>query len=139
MHALRCSILGVAGMVALAATAPTAGEEAAPAFTDTVSVEVVNLDVFVRDRSGQPVAGLTAVDFEFFEDGKPVAISNFYAVDDGRRVAEEALGVESPPSGEPPPAEAPSSTLIAFVDNFNLSAFHRNRALGELRTSCAGA
>src|SRR5262245_28633516 len=131
MRALRCSVLGVVAVLALAAAASTAAEETAPAFTDTVSVQVGNLDVFVRARHAQPVPGLAATDFELFEDGKPVPISNFYAVDGGRRVAEEALGVEGGPAPEPP-AEAPTSTLIAFVDNFNLSAFHRNRALGDL-------
>lgn len=133
MRALRCSILGVTATL-LAAAASAAGEEVALPFSETVSVEIVNLDVYVRDRSGEPVTGLRAADFELYEDGKPVPVSNFYAVDGGRRVAEENLGVEGAAAPEQPsaPPDAGPSFLVAFVDNHNLSAFHRNRALDQL-------
>ncbi len=37
----------------------------------------MNIDVHVTNRRGRPVAGLTAADFEVFEDGRPVEITNF--------------------------------------------------------------
>ncbi len=129
MQALRLSIAGLALATSLASAAEN---EPLPApFTDTVEVEIANLDVFVRSRSGQPVTGLAAEDFELLENGKPVPLTNFYAVDGGRRVTEEALGVEAA-SGGPAEPEALSSFLVVFVDNHNLSAFHRNRALDDL-------
>ncbi len=48
-----------------------------PAFRDTVDVRLVNVEVWVTDRRGEPVTGLDAGDFEVREDGKRVAISNF--------------------------------------------------------------
>ena len=38
------------------------------------------VDAVVVDRAGKPVTGLTAADFEVYEDGERVEISNFYAV-----------------------------------------------------------
>jgi hypothetical protein len=46
-------------------------------FFETVSVNVVNVDVFVTDKAGNRVRGLTKDDFELYEDRKPVQISNF--------------------------------------------------------------
>ncbi len=40
-------------------------------------LNVVSVDVIVRDKSGAVVRGLTAADFEVREDGKPQDISNF--------------------------------------------------------------
>lgn len=48
-------------------------------FGEEVSVDVVNLDVWVTDASGQPVTGLDRDAFQLAIDGKPVEISNFSA------------------------------------------------------------
>jgi len=45
--------------------------------TFKVSVNVVDVDVTVTDAQGNFVTGLTASDFEVFEDGKPQAIQTF--------------------------------------------------------------
>src|SRR5207342_2880898 len=54
-------------------------------------VDVVNVDVVVLDRQGNPVEGLTRSDFTVKEDGRTQAVSAFEAV---------ALG-ESPASAPP--------------------------------------
>lgn len=41
------------------------------------AVDVVRVDVIVRDRQGNVVRGLTAGDFEITEDGRPQAITTF--------------------------------------------------------------
>lgn len=51
----------------------------APVFR--TGVDLVQVDVSVLDRKRQPVRGLTAEDFTVMEDGKPVAIEAFAAVD----------------------------------------------------------
>ncbi|MEM9555868.1 MAG: VWA domain-containing protein [Acidobacteriota bacterium] len=56
-------------------------------FGESVNVNVVNVDVYVTDREGQRIRGLTAADFQLTVDKRPVPISNFYAVDGGRVVA----------------------------------------------------
>ena len=61
---------------------PAAGAPAAeaPAFGEIVDVQLVNVEVWVTDRQGEPVIGLDADDFEVREDGKVVQVSNFAEV-----------------------------------------------------------
>ena len=56
-------------------------------------INVVEVDVVVMDRSGRPVRGLRREDFEVSEDGKPVEVTSFAAVD---------IPVAGPAVGEPP-------------------------------------
>lgn len=69
----------------LAALAPQDPQEAqqppqqtAPTFRS--SAAVIEVDVIVRDRNGKFLSGLTADDFEIFEDGKPQPVQQFYVV-----------------------------------------------------------
>jgi len=128
-----------------------AGRPSGPGFTETVDVRVVNIDVYVTGADGRPVLGLGPDDFELRVDGRPVPISNFYAVelrDDDlfvRRGGEvEARPLTSPSTADPrevdrlrrePAAIPPEQALhVAFyVDNFNLTQFNRNRVMRELR------
>ncbi len=111
-------------------------------FFETVDVTVVNVEVFVTDKKGNPVTGLTRDDFEVFEEGRPIAITNFYAVEAGRPVA----GAEPPPAArrEPAPSPGPEQaaapipeeqrlSLIVYIDNFNIRPFNRNRVFRRLR------
>src|SRR5258708_35235328 len=52
-----------------------------PPLTAHVDVNVVNVDVTVTDHRGKPVMNLTKNDFEIFEDGKPMTVSNFSMVE----------------------------------------------------------
>ena len=63
-------------------------QEPSSVFVDRVDVNVVNIEVFVFDKPGNRVVGLTKEDFEVLEDGQPVEITNFFAVDRGKRLAE---------------------------------------------------
>ena len=49
--------------------------------TFRASVENVVVDVVVTDREGRPVPGLTADDFEVYENGRPQSITAFTSVD----------------------------------------------------------
>lgn len=112
-----------------------------PSFVGSVEVSVVNVDVHVTDRDGNPVPNLTVDDFEILADGEPVEITNFYAVEDGRpthSVSATSTAEASPTEplrDEPtePPAEQ-RLHMIIFVDNFNLRPLERNRILPALRT-----
>ena len=110
-----------------------------PSFTEAVEVNVVNVDVRVTDSNGRPITGLRKRDFELFEDGKRVDISNFAAVVGG--VSREDRD-ETPPAGaatsaaeDTAVAAAPEDAwnLIVYVDNFNLHPGNRARALQQLR------
>lgn len=130
-----------------AATGSAAGSAAGTAagggdnFIESVDVTVVNVDVYVTDKQGHRVTGLTKDDFDLFEDGKPVKITNFYAVEGGRPTAglpavEEPVPGQAPPErkgGPPPVPEDQRLRLIVYLDNYNIHPFNRNRVLKELR------
>ncbi|HEX2253809.1 MAG TPA: VWA domain-containing protein [Thermoanaerobaculia bacterium] len=109
-------------------------------FVDTVDVRVVNVDVYVTDKKGNPVTGLTIDDFEVREDRRPVEVTNFYAVEGGRRVDEPEpvavpapVGAPTPPPGAPPPVPADQRLhLVVYIDNFNIEPLNRNRVMNEL-------
>lgn len=135
-------VAAAAGGQEPASTAPVAGGEAERFFA-TVDVNLVNVEVFVTDKQGNPVTGLTQDDFEILEDGKPVAITNFFTVEEGRpvlprpeTVAAAALPVEGslPESiGEMALPQDQRLYLIVYVDNYNIRPFNRNRVFRRLR------
>ena len=133
-------VLGWAAQPAVA-QAPTEAptEEAGAAdegFSEIVQVNVVNVEVFVTDKRGNPVTGLSKDDFEIYEDGDPHEITNFFAVEDGRPApgSEAVAPIEDRVPERPglPRAELPPEQrlhVIVYVDNFNLRPASRNRTL----------
>jgi VWFA-related protein len=83
-------------------------------FFESIDINVVNVEVYVTDKHGQPVPGLTRADFELREDGKPVELTNFYA-GEGPAVpaASAAAGLPAAPmlaaTGLPAPAGQPGA------------------------------
>lgn len=59
---------------------PAPQSDEPPIFSEQIRVEVVELEVIVTDRDGEPVTDLERVDFEVRLDGEPIEITNFYAV-----------------------------------------------------------
>lgn len=120
-----------------------ATEVAAGFIGETVNVNVVNVDVYVTDSKGNRVKGLGRDDFQIFEDGRPMAITNFFAMDEGKPVTAGAPLLVVPNAESPAPAPEATATLpnpedqrlvlIVYVDNVNLRPFNRNRVLKELR------
>jgi VWFA-related protein len=168
-HFVACCLLALVGMLigslaeaqkkpAPPAAPPTPLQPAPPkasadaSFVDIVNVSVVNVDVFVTDKKGDSVGGLTKDDFELFENGRPVQITNFYSVANGKATAPGTAAPAPGPAGVPPPAvpAAPGPPqrldldpgklppdqrlrLVIYIDNFNLKPFDRNRVMRELR------
>jgi len=114
--------------------ASLAAQEPAPeeSFAESIEVSVVNLDVFVTDRKGQPLTGLKREDFEVFEDGKPVEITNFYA-ESGTAVVppreSAAAAASTAPALRPPEQQL---RLVVFVDDVNTAPAGRGRILDRL-------
>lgn len=101
-------------------------------FRDSTAVEVVNLDVFVRDKSGAPVSGLQRTDFELLLAGTPVEVSNFFAVEGGSLPLDEVAESE----GDEETAEALTlerRLLVVYIDNANLTVSGRARVFEQLR------
>lgn len=99
----------------LAQQAPTLGE--------TLEISIVNVDVFVTDKKGNRIHGLTQDDFEVYENGKPQPISNFAeyagnAETTNVRVDAPAAG---PAAAEPAPRE--QRTILLFFEKTHLPQF----------------
>lgn len=159
---LLCSVLGVPCAAApLSAQEPSrpsteteAASEAVPdaptaTFGERVNVEVVNVEVFVTDRDGNPVTDLTAEDFQVFENGLERPLTNFYSQVAGearrRAVAPERPtdtpedtvreGAPGPPGLIPVEAVPPPEQrlhLVIFVDNGHIRPTNRNRVFEQL-------
>jgi len=112
-------------------------------FIDRVDVNVVNVEVYVTDKKGNRITGLTVDDFELYEDKDPVRITNFFEIEEGKRVGEpeegeriEPLPTEIQMPGVFQTAKVPEDQrlhLVVYVDNFNIRPMNRNRILGDLR------
>ncbi len=125
LFSLASLLLVTAWMPAAAAAPP-----APPSFGEAVEVNVINVDVYVTDKSGHRVTGLKKGDFDLLEDGQRVAISNFEAVGGGASSAAE------PPPGAPPAGaeRAPEDAwnLVVYFDDLSLYSAHRDRVLRQL-------
>jgi VWFA-related protein len=132
------------GAVALALcsalSAAAAGDERTPppenpaaAFGDALEVTVVNVEVFVRDREGRPVADLGPEDFRLLQDGAEVEVSNFALLGgaEGLGDGDAAGGALSAPGG---PEARRAVNVVLFVDNVNLVALQRNRVIERMKT-----
>ncbi|MDH3744906.1 MAG: VWA domain-containing protein [Acidobacteriota bacterium] len=137
--------IGVCGSLAAQVPVDQAQAEAASEefFSETVNVNVVNVEVYVTDKKGHPITGLTQDDFRVFEDKRPVAVTNFYVMEEGRSVGAEAaesppeapqVAVErSAPDASPSIPEQQRLSLVLYIDNFNIRPFNRNRVLKRVR------
>lgn len=128
------AILSLAGMAA--AQEPQQPEQT-PRLVETVDVRVINVDVVVTDRKGNPIRGLKMDDFEVFENGKKVNLTNFYEV-----TGSESAGPPPTKPSEPAPSQQKTAPMppqnlrrriIFFVDNLSLQPFNRNRVFTAMK------
>lgn len=118
----------------------TATDDLDGVFFGVSNINVVNVDVFVTDKKGNPVTGLTKDDFLIFENGDPMQVSNFYAVAEGRPVEPAAapgavadLDIERPRVDlEELLPEEERLHLIIYIDNKNIRPATRNRVLNRM-------
>lgn len=120
----------------LSAVSPAPGkdEQSRPdsKYFESTEVNIVNLDIFVTDKKGRPVHGLTLGDFEILEDGRPVEITNFSVLEDGRiRPAAAGQAEEGPAVGRRVLDDALQLTL--FIDNRQLAIQDRRPVLKNLK------
>lgn len=127
--------------ISLSVTPLAAQEEPTSIFIDRVDVDVINVEVFVTDKSGNRVTGLSAEDFEILEDGQPVEISNFYAVARGDRVLQDLARdrdlIERGRSSRFTQRELPEEqqlNLMVYIDHYNLRPKNQKRILDELES-----
>jgi len=132
-------LLAVCLAAAGGATAQDAPVARQQPFFETAQVNLINVEVVVIDKNGRPVIGLTSADFEVFEDGRKVEITNFYAAAPPPLpgpAGAVAPAQESAP--ELPPVEQRLSVVV-LVDNSGITGGERKRALShteELLNAC---
>lgn len=107
---------------------------APPPLVEKIDVSLVNVDVAVTDRRGEPVRGLTRHDFEIFEDGKPQTVSNFFAVEN----AQARPDAQTDAKAEQPAPERFRRRVLVLVDNANTTVHGRNEALAKLDQFISG-
>lgn len=131
------AIMMVAGPILAAKNTPTPRPIGGLTFTDEYELTVVNVDVFVRDKKGQPIQGLTQDDFKIFQDGQEKPLSNFAVYT--QEVFQHHLATPGPgPTPTPLPDVQPDLEIkpiyvVIYVDNENLRPLQRNRVLRKLR------
>ncbi len=108
------------GAVALL-VARSEGQTAQPRFR--TEVNVVEVDATVLDERGEAVAGLTAADFEVFEDGQPQPIVSFSEVDIPLTASAQFLGIDEPVSPDVRSNRQPASgrLYVVVLDDMNIN------------------
>ncbi len=100
--------------------------------TEAVQVHVVNVEVFATGKDGQPVLDLKPEEFELFEDGRHVALSNFLAPVGGPFAAAAAEAETLPSLPSAGGSEEAQRTLVVFVDSLNLRPVGKKTVLDRL-------
>ncbi len=145
--ALKISCLCFAVVVLVTfgwAAEPDSEPEQTSGFTDQVSVNLVNIDVFVRDGKGDAVTDLEIADFIVRQDGEVQEITNFAVLTEEVFVNayDESVPVIPAPLPEPTrpvdsaTEEAPELRpiwLVLYVDSENLHPIHATRVLRRVR------
>jgi len=101
-----------------------------PPLIEEISVEVVNVDVVVTDSAGRPVTGLTADDFEVYEDGEKRPVTNFFSFRNGelRLAGDEEVTQEE--TGWP--TQHMLRRMAFLFDNNSLEKRDRAKAVEQL-------
>jgi len=134
-------------LLPLGLLAAALAQQTAPVFRTTTNLVIVN--VFVRDRSGKDITGLTKDDFTILEDGKPqtIAIFEFQRIEPGgpqpalRQAGPAPQPTPAPEAGAPAAspgmirAAAPGKIqyqdrrlLVLFFDHSSMSPADQARA-----------
>jgi VWFA-related protein len=98
---------------------------------ESVEVHVMEIEAVVLDRAGTPVRGLDRGDFEVKIDGRPVEVTNFFAVDRGQIVDSRDPAQPAAPQAAPQPVP---SRVVIVIDDLHLRQFTRKRALQALKS-----
>jgi len=137
---IRSAIAALLVAATAAAQQPQPQSNELPKLTETIDVRVINVDVVVTDKKGNPVTGLTKDDFQLYENGVPKNISNFYEVQGNKALHAENTPVAAP-DAKPAPAETAAAVepenmrrrVIFYIDNLSLAPFNRNRVFKDMK------
>ncbi|MCL4837099.1 MAG: VWA domain-containing protein [Thermoanaerobaculia bacterium] len=128
MRARFPATLVVAVLASVGGAAAQSPPATGTAFGERIEVRVVNVDVVVTDRDGNPVVGLGPEEFAVYEDGALQELTNFAFVE-GPRLREGADGAWRPVT----PDSSFRRRLLLLVDNNFVEKPDRDRALAALQ------
>ncbi len=100
-------------VAALAATIALAQQ----GYFETFEVRLHDLEVVVTDAKGQPVRGLTKVDFIVLENGAPQNVTNFSVYDSGTATVSSVTAPSTPEEAREPLSPR---RIIFFVDDMGV-------------------
>ena len=127
----------------LGSTMAMAQEQPLPILVESVDVRVINVDVVVTDRKGNAIPGLKIGDFEVYENGRPMKLTNFYEVAGNRTIESPQAPIQTKTQTPPGlPAARQSEQLpenlqrriVFFIDNLSLHPFNRNKVFESMKT-----
>ena len=128
-----------AALLVATITVPATFAQSKPAadqqpLTMSVDVRIINVDVVVTDRKGNPVPNLKASDFEIYENGVLKPVSNFYEIVGNQTRMEPEGG--GPAVLTPAPTDVSEKLkrrIIFYIDNLSLAPFNRNRVFTNIK------
>jgi VWFA-related protein len=143
---LQVRIALVATLALLIAVAsPAAPQQKLPESGTTIDVSLVNVDVFVTDKKGRRVTGLSPDDFEIRENGRVQPITNFAEYSGDAANVQESAGAAAAPHAvldtaiKATAAPAAKRTIVVFVERFSLPGFRTRPMFESLRRTLRGA
>lgn len=95
-------------------------------FSDQVEVRVATVEVVVEDAEDQKIRGLSATDFEIYEEGERQEIQHFSALDRARLSGEPAAGSAATN------VDAERVHLALVIDDAHLTPQNRKQVFAEL-------
>ncbi len=137
---IRSKFLTSALVLSLTLPVAQAQESVIPGLLESVDVRVINVDVVVTDRKGNLVRGLTIDDFQVFENGRPVKLTNFYEVAGDAQAPPPVRTAELPATTVTPQQQADEipdnmkRRIVFFIDNLSMHPFNRNRVFESMKT-----
>ncbi|HEX7152708.1 MAG TPA: VWA domain-containing protein [Thermoanaerobaculia bacterium] len=131
-------------LAAVIAAAPVTAQQKRPEgepprLVENIDVRIINVDVVVTDRKGNPVTGLKKDDFEIYENSVPKAITNFFEVEGTQAknaVVDTEVANAPAVAAEPAKEEVPENLrrrIIFYIDNLSLHPFNRNRVFQQMK------
>jgi VWFA-related protein len=106
------------------ATAQVEQHQTTLTFEGAVEVQVVNLDVYVRDRRGRPVMGLGREDFTVYENGAPRPVTNFQVI-----TIDDDDAIDRTRPNRRAALQPEKVNFVILIDAQRLLPFDRNRVV----------
>ena len=106
--------------LALLAASQNTKQPSLPTLGETIEVSIVNVDVYVTDKSGHRARGLTREDFDVFENGVRQPITNFAEYARDEPAAAPQSGAPAERATEAAPVSQQKRTVVVFVEQFRL-------------------